>query len=133
MDSTIPAALNLGLAGALRSLAAGHPMSTTLQADGDLPAHDPVASGLYLAAGELVTNAAKHSTATRVDIELTVGPDEVRLTVRDNGIGGVPAVPPGVAGRVRTMNGHAVIDSPVGVGTTVQIRVRHPGPAEGRP
>ena len=129
VDSTVPAALNLGLAGALRLLAAGYPMSATLRADGDVPAHDPVASGLYLAAGELVTNAAKHSTATRIDIGLAVGPGEVWLTVRDNGIGGVPAVPPGVAGRVRTMNGHAVIDSPEGVGTTVQIRITRSGPA----
>ncbi|HEY5113981.1 MAG TPA: ATP-binding protein, partial [Nakamurella sp.] len=72
---------------------------------------------------ELVTNAVKHSTASRVDISLTVGAEEVRLSVGDNGIGGVRAVPAAVADRVRTMHGHAQIDSPVGVGTTVQVRV----------
>ena len=123
VDSTTPAALTLGLVGALQSLATVYPVSTTLQADGDLPADDPVALGLYLAAGELVTNAVKHSTASRVDISLTVGAEEVRLSVGDNGIGGVRAVPAAVADRVRTMHGHAQIDSPVGVGTTVQVRV----------
>jgi len=120
---TTPAALALGLVGALRSLAAVYSVTSTLQADGDLPADDPVALGLYLAAGELVTNAVKHSTATRVDIGLTVEPDEVRLSVTDNGIGGVHAVPTAVADRVRTIHGHAQIDSPVGLRTTVQIRV----------
>lgn len=123
VDATTPAALALGLVGALRSLAAVYSVTSTLQADGDLPADDPVALGLYLAAGELVTNAVKHSTATRVDIGLTVEPDEVRLSVTDNGIGGVHAVPTAVADRVRTIHGHAQIDSPVGLRTTVQIRV----------
>jgi signal transduction histidine kinase len=128
VDSTTPAALTLGLAGALRSLAAGYPVPTTLAADGDLPGDDPIALGLYLVAGELVTNAAKHSTATRVDIGLTVRPDEVRLSVRDNGIGGVPLVPAAVADRVRTIHAHAWIDSPKGAGTTVQIRVARTNP-----
>ncbi|HZM66146.1 MAG TPA: ATP-binding protein [Nakamurella sp.] len=123
VDSTTPAALTLGLVGALGSLAAVYPVSTTLESVGDLPADDPLALGLYLAAGEIVTNAVKHSTATRVDIGLTVGTDEVRLSVADNGIGGVPAVPAAVADRVRTFHGHAQIDSPVGGGTVVQIQV----------
>jgi len=116
VDSTTPAALTLGLVGALGSLAAVYPVSTTLESVGDLPADDPVALGLYLAAGEIVTNAVKHSTATRVDIGLNVGTDEVRLSVADNGIGGVAAVPAAVADRVRTFHGHAQIDSPVGGG-----------------
>jgi signal transduction histidine kinase len=123
VDSSTPAALTLGLAGALSALAAGSPLSTTVQVLGDLPAADPAAGGLYLAATELVTNAAKHSGATRVDIGLTVAPSEVRLVVTDNGKGGVRGVPITVADRVRTMGGQARLDSPTGIGTTVQIEV----------
>ena len=94
VDAATPAALTLGLVGALRSLAAVYPVSTTLRAARDLPADDPVALGLDLAGGELVTSAVEHSTATRADIDLTVGHDEVRLAVGDNGIGGSTRLPP---------------------------------------
>jgi signal transduction histidine kinase len=129
IDSSIPAALTLGLGGALSALAAGYPLPTTVQAVGDLPADELAAGGLYLAATELVTNAAKHSGATRIDIRLTVGPGEVRLEVADNGRGGLPTVPTAVADRVHKLGGHTQLDSPVGIGTTVHIQVDHAGRA----
>ena len=36
---------------------------------------------------EILTNAARHSRATRVDIELEIGEEAVRLEVIDNGVG----------------------------------------------
>jgi signal transduction histidine kinase len=36
---------------------------------------------------EILTNVARHSRATRVDIELDVSETEVRLQVQDNGVG----------------------------------------------
>ena len=36
---------------------------------------------------EILTNVARHSRATRVDMELTVGEDRVGLEVTDNGVG----------------------------------------------
>jgi signal transduction histidine kinase len=36
---------------------------------------------------EILTNVARHSRATRVDIDLEVGDTEVRLQVQDNGVG----------------------------------------------
>jgi signal transduction histidine kinase len=36
---------------------------------------------------EILTNVARHSRATRVDIELALGADEVSLEVTDNGVG----------------------------------------------
>ena len=36
---------------------------------------------------EILTNVARHSRATRVDLELTVSPDRVGLEVADNGVG----------------------------------------------
>ena len=61
VDSTAPAVLATGLAGALRSVAAISPIATTLDVAGDLPPDDPLTLGLYLAAGEAMTNAVKHS------------------------------------------------------------------------
>lgn len=123
LDAAGPAALSLGLSGALRSLAAVHPTPVTVRTVGDLPPDDPAAVGLYLAAAELVTNAAKHAGATGIDIELTVEPGGFRLSVRDDGIGGLPAVPAAVLDRVRTLGGDAQVASPVGRGTTVDIWV----------
>jgi len=36
---------------------------------------------------EVLTNVARHSRATRVDIELTVAADRIGLDVLDNGVG----------------------------------------------
>jgi signal transduction histidine kinase len=36
---------------------------------------------------EILTNVARHSRATRVDIELALGDDQVALEVTDNGVG----------------------------------------------
>lgn len=51
---------------------------------------------LALAANELITNALKHGVrsrdAGRIEIQVTEGEQEVRLEVRDNGVG-VPAGP----------------------------------------
>lgn len=126
IDAAIPAVLSLGLAAALRALLAGFPGSSMLAAAGDLPADDPTALGVYLTAGELVTNAVKHADATHVEVRLTVRADHVVLVVTDDGIGGVPTVPNGVGTRVGALGGTVVVDSPAGAGTTVRIRVGRP-------
>jgi signal transduction histidine kinase len=36
---------------------------------------------------EILTNVARHSRATRVDIDLEVGEERLRLEVADNGVG----------------------------------------------
>ena len=46
-----------------------------------------VALALYRAAQEGLTNVRKHARASRVDVLLDYQPDQVRLEVRDNGVG----------------------------------------------
>jgi signal transduction histidine kinase len=46
-----------------------------------------VALALYRAAQEALTNVRKHARASRVDVLLDFQPAEVRLEVRDNGVG----------------------------------------------
>ncbi len=48
---------------------------------------DKVALALYRAAQEALTNVRKHARASRVDVLLDFRPDEVRLEVKDNGVG----------------------------------------------
>jgi signal transduction histidine kinase len=46
-----------------------------------------VALALYRAAQEALTNVCRHARASRVDVILEFQPDEVRLEVKDNGVG----------------------------------------------
>ena len=52
-----------------------------------LALENKVALALYRAAQEGLTNVRRHARASRVDILLDFQPDEVRLQVKDNGIG----------------------------------------------
>ena len=89
---------------------------------------------------EILTNVARHSRATRVDVRLTDGADRLVLEVSDNGVG----MPAGERGeskslgllgmreRARRVGGDVRIDSQAGKGTRVvvtvpQERVRAPG------
>ena len=123
VDSTAPAVLSTGLAGALRSVAAISPIAATFDVAGDLPGDDPLALGLYLAAGEAMTNAVKHSRATGMHLSLLVVDDRVRMVLRDNGIGGVTQVPPSISHRIAGMDGRAQVESQGGKGTVVRIEV----------
>jgi signal transduction histidine kinase len=123
VDSTAPAVLATGLAGALRSVAAISPIATTLDVAGDLPPDDPLTLGLYLAAGEAMTNAVKHSRATDLQLSLVVVDDRVRMVLRDNGIGGVAQLPPSISRRIAGMDGRAEVESQGGKGTVVRIEV----------
>ena len=96
-------------------------MSASFGGDGDLPGEDPLALGLYLAAGEALTNAVKHSRASAIAIELTVVAAWVRIVLRDNGIGGLPTAPASLTSRVDGFRGAVQIESPTGNGTTVTI------------
>ena len=128
VDSSAPAALSPGLADALRSLAAVCPIATTFTATGDLPGDDPLALGVYLAAGEAITNAVKHSRATNLRLSLVVTDDWVRLVLQDNGIGGVTQMPPSISHRIAGMAGRAEVESAevesrAGTGTVLRIEV----------
>jgi signal transduction histidine kinase len=123
VDSAAPAALSSGLAGALRSLAAVCPINSSVDTVGDVLPDDPLALGLYLAAGEVITNAVKHSGASMIEIVLQASPTGVGLLLRDNGIGGVADVPASVCSRIEKLAGTVRIESPVGQGTALRIDV----------
>lgn len=101
---------------------------------------DPEAVGphdalLYAAARELITNAVKHASATRLRVRLAREPEAIVLTVQDDGVGMEPevraaeALVEGHVGlvstrhRVGAVGGRLELRSAAGEGTTARVTV----------
>jgi signal transduction histidine kinase len=122
-----PPALDNGLADALATLAARSAIPaelTTAIPRRPAPAIETIA---YFCAAELLANAAKHSQANKVVIEVTGHGGSLVLRVSDDGRGGAdPARGTGLSGlaqRVRTVDGSMEIASPPGGPTQVTVRL----------
>jgi len=122
-----PPALDNGLADALATLAASSAIPaelTTAIRQRPAPAIETIA---YFCAAELLANAAKHSYANRVTIEVADHDQILVLRVSDDGRGGAdPARGSGLSGlaqRVRTVDGSLGITSPPGGPTQVTVRL----------
>ncbi len=107
------------------------------------PLHDEVAATLLRIAQEALANAERHSGAGRAGVTLSYMGDEVVLDIRDDGRGFAPDAPPaagsadfpsppgsrggfGLAGmraRAARLAGRVEIESAVGEGTAVSVRV----------
>jgi signal transduction histidine kinase len=76
---------------------------------------------IYYVVSEALTNAAKHAHATAASVDLTASDALIRLTIRDDGVGGAdPAHGSGLLGltdRVEAVGGRLQILSPAGHGT----------------
>jgi signal transduction histidine kinase len=118
-----PAALDTGgLAAALESVAERAPLPVRIRCD--LPVEPPatVRAVAWFVISEAVTNAAKHSGALRVDVEVTTVDGRLRATVRDDGRGGADRAGGGLAGlarRVAAADGVFTVHSPPGGPTVV--------------
>lgn len=116
---------------------------TTLSVEGDVrPLGSAIEHHLLRIAQEAVTNCVKHAAAQNLDIVLHYGEREVRLSIRDDGRGFVPArvlAGGGVGhfglrslrGRAGKIQGTLDIHSEPGRGTTITVRVAVPAPASG--
>jgi signal transduction histidine kinase len=122
-----------GLTPALRALArrAAVPVELDLHAGRRLPG--PVEVAAYYAVSEAVANAAKHTRASAVQVELGADDMMARLTIRDDGTGGAdPARGSGLTGlgdRIEALGGTLRITSPPGGGTTLLIQIPAARPA----
>lgn len=88
----------------------------------ELPAS--VESALAMALREATTNVLRHAGAARVDVELALHEGEWRLSIADDGRGGIGEHGSGLAGmreRILAIGGRLDIDSPVGGGTRLVI------------
>jgi signal transduction histidine kinase len=119
-----PAVLSsAGLRPALRALGRRStiPVEMDVRIDGRLP--ETVEVGAYFVVSEMLTNAAKHSSASVVEVAADAADGTLRMSVRDDGIGGAdPKRGSGLVGlkdRIEALGGTFSIHSPMGGGTTV--------------
>lgn len=115
-----------GLEPALRALGRRSAVPVEFDVTGDrLP--DRVAVTVYRIVAEAVANAAAHAQASVVQVELRVEAGVVRLSVRDDGVGGAdPGRGSGLTGlidRTEALGGVLRIDSPVCAGTALRASI----------
>jgi signal transduction histidine kinase len=120
-----PPALDNGLAEALATLAANSPTPVDLTVAAPERPAPAIESMAYFCTAELLANAAKHSGAGRISIELISQGHALVLRVSDDGVGGAdPARGTGLSGlaqRAGTVDGAVQIDSPAGGPTRVTV------------
>jgi signal transduction histidine kinase len=116
-----------GLGPALKTLARRSPIPVELDLRARTRLREPVEVAAYYIVSEALTNAAKHSHASVVQLEVDTVDHVVRLRVSDDGAGGAdPARGSGLVGlrdRVETLGGTITIDSPLGSGTSVHVEL----------
>ncbi|NIH82734.1 sensor histidine kinase [Amycolatopsis viridis] len=87
------------------------------------PATETVA---YFVASEAVTNAIKHSAASRIEIAVARSGRMLTMTITDDGVGGARAAGNGLSGlarRVGAADGAFTVDSPPGGPTVVRAEL----------
>jgi signal transduction histidine kinase len=122
-----------GLGPALQMLArrATLPVDLELRVDRRFPECAEVAA--YYVVAEALTNAAKYARASEVNVCVEADGANLRLSIRDNGIGGAhPGKGSGLVGlidRIEALGGHMEISSHPGSGTSLLVEI----PVEDRP
>ena len=120
-----PILVDRGLQAALTALAG----RSTVPVDLDAPAMsrlDPaVESTAYFVVAESLTNVAKHSYASEVQVRVHRSATGLMITVADDGVGGASLAKghglAGLADRVQAAGGVMSVDSPEGAGTTLTV------------
>ena len=122
-----PAALDtLGLTEALAAVAdrAGLPVHLDLRLE--RPAPRPVETAAYFVVSEAVTNAVKHSGASRIAVTVTRHRTGVSVRVGDDGTGGADPRGSGLSGlglRVAALDGVLTVRSPAGGPTEIEVEL----------
>jgi signal transduction histidine kinase len=122
-----PVLAERGLGDAVRALALASPLKAEVNVElpGRLPA--PVDSAAYFAVSEVLTNAAKHSGAQRVWVDLRHADGTLRISVTDDGQGGADASRGtglrGIERRLGTFDGVLALSSPLGGPTMVTMEL----------
>ena len=112
-----------GLEYALKALVrrSGVPATLSMRVEGRLPERVEVPA--YYIVSEALTNAAKHTRASVVDVDVEAANGVVRIAVRDDGVGGADLEQGsgliGLVDRVEAAGGEITITSPPGEGTSL--------------
>jgi signal transduction histidine kinase len=128
---------DLGLEPALawqaREFSRRYNVPVNLAVDGDLERlPDPQRTCVYRVVQEALTNCAKHSAATEIEVKVVRGHSRLDVSVRDNGVGissmtshkGLGLT--GIKERVKDINGSASIETKPGGGTVLYITLPVP-------
>ncbi|WNI25138.1 sensor domain-containing protein [Streptomyces sp. ITFR-16] len=122
-----PVLAERGLGDAVKALALRLPIESEVDVDLDGRADAPVESAAYFAVSETLTNAAKHSGADRIWVDLHHTDGMLRISVTDNGKGGAAAGPgsglSGIERRLGTFDGIMAVSSPAGGPTMVTMEI----------
>ncbi|MEU3350370.1 sensor domain-containing protein [Streptomyces sp. NPDC037389] len=122
-----PVLAERGLADAVRALALRLPLAVEVDVELAGRAAEPVESAAYFAISEALTNAAKHSGAERIWLDVRHVEGTLRIAVTDNGRGGAdPAGGTGLRGierRLGAFDGLLAVNSPVGGPTMVTMEI----------
>jgi signal transduction histidine kinase len=116
-----------GLGAALEELRRRSPLPVVLTATlpRTLPPH--VETAAYFVVSETLTNAAKHSRASLIEIHATVTEGVLCLTIEDDGVGGAAAAGGsgirGLRDRVEALGGRIRLTSEPGHGTRVEVQL----------
>ena len=133
-----------GLAPALKDLAGRAPLPTSVVVEAEkadlAQISQPVATVVYFAATEALTNAAKHAQVKRATITLRCTSTGLSAVVTDDGRGGADPEQENATGlrgmtqRVESIGGRLEVSSPEGAGTrlTITAPLTPPWGAEGR-
>jgi signal transduction histidine kinase len=119
--------LDLGLDAALATLVAHSAVPARLHAELSSRPSGAIETIAYFSVAELLANAAKHSRATRVTVEVRESAESLYLRVSDDGIGGAGrgngSGLPGLADRVRSVDGDLRLSSPRGGPTVIDVEL----------
>jgi signal transduction histidine kinase len=114
-----------GLVPALKALARRSAIPVELEVDVPSRLPEPVEVAAYYVVSEALANTAKHAHASVIHVRVQAGDDRLRLSVRDDGVGGAAAGRGsglvGLTDRVQALGGTITIHSPAGQGTRLQI------------
>ncbi|MFD1321214.1 sensor histidine kinase [Micromonospora sonneratiae] len=111
-----------GLPAALEIVAERSPVPVRVALDVPVRPDPAVETVAYFVVCEAVTNAAKHSRASRVEVGVACLGDVVHVRIQDDGVGGADPTGGGLAGlhrRVTALDGQLHVHSPVGGPTTI--------------
>jgi len=112
-----------GLDAAVEALARRTPLPVTVRSTVRDRLPNPVELAAYFVAAEALTNVVKHASASAASVLLEREPEALRVTVRDDGVGGASiTADSGLAGlrdRLEALDATLLIESEPAQGTTV--------------
>jgi signal transduction histidine kinase len=112
-----------GLGPALKTLARRSSVPVELRVGVDQRLPDSVEVAAYYIVAESLTNAAKHAQATEMSVVVDTDGLDLRLSIRDDGIGGADfgrgSGLTGLRDRAEALGGRLEVSSPIGTGTSL--------------